>query len=139
MARLELLVERRAGAERMKKATSRFRSMLNAFKEEFYVKATPPPTSTSEPNTSEEGEGPFLEDTEDTEGTKGTERTIFNAADADGDGELSLEEAIAAGYTEAEYKAMDEDGDGHVVMSEFLHKPFDRNNPPTLDQLMGHG
>jgi len=48
----------------------------------------------------------------------------MEAADADGDGELSLEEAIAAGYTETEYKAMDEDGDGHVAMSEFSHNPF---------------
>lgn len=65
VARLELLVERRAGAERMKKATSRFRCMLNAFKDEFYEKATPPPPPpipptldelcrTSEPNTSED-------------------------------------------------------------------------------------
>lgn len=45
--------------------------------------------------------------------------TFFGAADADGDGMLSLEEAMAKGMDESTFHSIDEDNSGHLSMEEF--------------------
>ena len=46
--------------------------------------------------------------------------TFFGAADADGDGMLSIEEAKAKGMDEATFHSIDEDNSGHLSQEEFL-------------------
>ena len=47
--------------------------------------------------------------------------TPMDGADKDGDGMMSLEEAIAAGYTEKEFKDLDVNGDGQVSKNELAN------------------
>ena len=54
--------------------------------------------------------------------------TYFASGDADGDGMLSLEEALQQGMDEATFRAIDNDGNGQLTMDEFADWQV-RNRP----------
>jgi Ca2+-binding EF-hand superfamily protein len=60
--------------------------------------------------------------------------TPMGAADKDGDGMMSLEEAIAAGYTEKEFKDLDVNGDGQVSKNELAAVDTDHSAAHLVDE-----
>lgn len=54
--------------------------------------------------------------------------TFFAAADADGDGMLSLEEAKAQGMSEEMFRQIDADGNGQLTQEEF--EEWMKHGPP---------